>query len=146
MVKGINSTINYMSSDVGATSDQEEEDLNFSSIIDSNALEYNYKKDNPKLSENGVQIPARWLHEPDENDKTKCFTLQRYPHLLLWRLAELIRNSACGIDHMWSIFHATSDPEDGWYCCGSEAWITTQRYYSTVSCKNLSHHFANRPF
>lgn len=78
MVKGTGSTVNSVpsemgmdqsSSDEGATSDQDEEDLNFSSIIDYSAPEYNYKKDNPKLSENGVQIQARWLHEPDENDR-----------------------------------------------------------------------------
>ena len=53
----------------GTTSDIDEEYLNSPSILDSSAPEDNCKMDNPELPESRVQIQARWLHEPNDNDR-----------------------------------------------------------------------------
>ncbi|XP_062211207.1 putative tRNA pseudouridine synthase [Phragmites australis] len=78
-VKGAISTSKSMSSEIGMdesssdesiASDHDEENLNVSSTIDSSASNYNcMMKDIAKLSENRLQIQARWLHEPDESDR-----------------------------------------------------------------------------
>ncbi|CAD6203575.1 unnamed protein product [Miscanthus lutarioriparius] len=76
-VKGASSTLKSMSSEMGmaessseeSTSSDHDEDLNISSIIDTGASEDNCVNDILKLSENRVQIQARWLHEPDESDR-----------------------------------------------------------------------------
>ena len=53
----------------GTTSDIDEEYLNSPSILDSSAPEDNCNMDNPELPESHVQIQARWLHEPNDNDR-----------------------------------------------------------------------------
>ncbi|XP_066351174.1 putative tRNA pseudouridine synthase [Miscanthus floridulus] len=76
-VKGASSMLKSMSSEMGmaessseeSTSSDHDEDLNISSIIDTGASEDNCVNDILKLSENRVQIQARWLHEPDESDR-----------------------------------------------------------------------------
>lgn len=76
--KETSSTINSIPSELavdqspnddGATSDADDEHLNFSSVVDSSLPENDWNKDNPKHHENHVQIQARWLHEPNENDR-----------------------------------------------------------------------------
>jgi tRNA pseudouridine38-40 synthase len=46
-----------------------DEDFNVSSMTDSGVSKDNCVNDASKLSENRVQIQARWLYEPDESDR-----------------------------------------------------------------------------
>ncbi|CAN6295176.1 unnamed protein product [Urochloa humidicola] len=76
-VKGASLPLKSMSSETGMeessseenTPSNHDEDLNISSMIDSGLSEDNCMNDIAKLSENRVQIQARWLYEPDESDR-----------------------------------------------------------------------------
>ncbi|CAM0873099.1 unnamed protein product [Alopecurus aequalis] len=76
--KEANSTVHSISDELvvdqstsgeGATSDPDEEYSNFPTIPDPSAPAENCKTENPELPESSVQIQARWLHEPKENDR-----------------------------------------------------------------------------